>query len=79
MHAQPRPAGRILLGGLRWPNMPARDPHGHLVETAPRRWSRSSAAKFLGEYRPELRTRRRTVPQETSSHAPRAGLRRRDS
>jgi hypothetical protein len=36
------------------PELPARNPHGHLVEMPARRWLRASTAKFSGEQRPEL-------------------------
>jgi hypothetical protein len=36
------------------PELPTTNDHGHLIEVPPRRWPRASAAKFLGEHRPEL-------------------------
>src|SRR6478609_10997617 len=36
------------------PELPARDPYGHLIEMPSRRWPRASAAKFSGEKRSEL-------------------------
>jgi hypothetical protein len=36
------------------PELLPRDHHGHLIEMPPRRWPRTSTAKFSGEQRPEL-------------------------
>jgi hypothetical protein len=62
------------------PEPPARNRHGHLVETPPRHWPGTAMAKFSGEQRPEISEPiaapfRRKHPD----HAQRADLRRRNS
>jgi hypothetical protein len=44
----------FVVNGAPQPELLARNRHGHLVEMPPRRWPRTSMAKFSGEQRPEF-------------------------